>query len=241
MLLLSSATRILATESPPGSTRYRHHAAQIVLEHSGLYASIAAQPLCVGSRHAGVRKRQPVPSGKLRRHSLIRQTWNNAGSYQGSSFFNPFFLLLDSFWLLSLFACVELLSVFELSLAVPFDGWLVEEPAEASAPPAGAAAGFELDSGVAAAGAEEAGSLDEFELTSSDEPPAAGEPSGGASPGFTVATMPVFPVPEPIVERFPPERMSAFADESVSGSMLGKPCAAAVCTSGPPWKTSRGL
>jgi hypothetical protein len=28
----------------------------------------------------------------------------NVGSYQGISFFNPFFLLLDSFWLLSLFA-----------------------------------------------------------------------------------------------------------------------------------------
>ena len=39
----------------------------------------------------------------------------DVGSYQGISFFNPFFLLLDSFWLLSLFAWVELL----LSVAVP--------------------------------------------------------------------------------------------------------------------------
>jgi len=164
------------------------------------------------------------------------------GNYQGISFFNPFFLLLDSFWLPSLLACVELLSVFALSLAVPFVDWLVDEPAEASVPPADAGAGsLELDSVAAAGGAEDPGSLDEFEFTSSDELAAAGVPSGAASPGFTVATMPVFPVPEPIVERFPPERTSTLADESVSGSMLGKPCAAAVCTSGPLWKMSRGL
>ena len=162
----------------------------------------------------------------------------NVGSYQGISFFNPFFLLLDSFWLLSLFAWVG------LSVAVPLVAWLVDEPAEASVPPAGVAAGLlELDSPlvVATGAAEEAGSLDEFEFTSSDGPPPAGVPSGAASPGFTVATMPVFPVPEPIVERFPPDRMSAFAEASVSGSMFGKPCAAAVCISGPLWKMSKGL
>ena len=73
------------------------------------------------------------------------------------------------------------------------------------------------------AGVEDAGSPEELEFTSSAELPVEEEPAGVASPGLTVATIPVVPLPEPMVERLPPVRISELAEESLSGSRLGKP------------------
>src|SRR5215469_2637513 len=97
MLLLSSATSILATESPPGSTRYRHFETQTVLEHSARQPSIPALSPCVGSGHGGFVCINPVLTDKGCDvpHPLSNTVFLFA--YQGRIFFSPFFLLLDSF------------------------------------------------------------------------------------------------------------------------------------------------
>ena len=124
----------------------------------------------------------------------------------------------------------------ELSVAVEFDGWLAVD----ASVPAGEAAGS-LEEESVAGGAEAEESPEGLAFTSSDELPAALEPAGAGSPGFTVSTTPDLPDPEPIVDRLPPERTSEFAEASVSGSIVGKPCAAAVWMSGPLWSMPRGL
>jgi len=119
MLLLSSATKILATEHPPtilyprGPHLARGHTKwpiPIVLEHPPAGASMSTGQACVGSEyygfglsHASQSPQNTKGRGFLRPHpsdfpcsSPCRLT------HQGMSFFRPFFfLLVDSFALVS--------------------------------------------------------------------------------------------------------------------------------------------
>src|SRR5437773_4002733 len=117
MLLLSSATRIFATERPP-PIRYLcwpHPcvAVQItysrLLEHPFQFASISRGQPCVGSEYCtNGPSRGPVFGPKTHRvrslmtvpHSVSPDLRPAAKPYQGKIFFRPFFfLLVDSFLL----------------------------------------------------------------------------------------------------------------------------------------------
>src|SRR5208283_1178818 len=203
MLLLSSATRILTTERPPNNPHQPQMEIQTVLEHSGERASITTK-LRVSEvdmarflsatcpKGQGVRPKSH-PLKYLERFSTAAR--GAAPCYQGMSFLSPFFLLLDSFWLFESAAGV-VPSVFVGSLAVAsVAGGLAAVPS----PAAGAAA-----PGVVAAGGSVAPvvpfveSLAGAVFTSSVAVPAGVVPLGAASPGTTVATIPLVPAPGPV-------------------------------------------
>src|SRR5271165_3649900 len=229
MLLLSSATRILATERPPDNPHQPLTEFQTVLEHSSERASISTERSVsevdmVRFLSATCPKGQGV---RPKSHPLnyLEQFSAAAGGaalrYQGMSLLSPFFLLLDSFWFCES-AAGGVPSVFAESVAAALVDGAVPSVFAGSLAAASVAGGLPVvpslvvvaaASGVVAAGGSVADMVPVVEslagavFTSSVVVPAGGVPLGAASPGTTVATIPLFPAPGPFM-LLPPVKMS---------------------------------
>src|ERR1700741_3763776 len=102
MLLLSSATRILATERPPGSTGYRHNQLKLYWSTRTCRRQ-SPRNRCVSEVEMAASANSTCTKGQGPRALLASSKLKNSSEdYQGISFFMPFFLLLDSFWFASL-------------------------------------------------------------------------------------------------------------------------------------------
>src|SRR6266478_5452943 len=245
MLLLSSATRILATKHPPTIPHpcMPHRIAfSNVLEHPPRQASTPTGYACVGNEHGPLAPGAALLPQYKRGAHCPRTPFHFpifflAGSYQGTIFRSPFFfLLVDSFFLSSFvpfctLSCVGAVSALAASpgCAVPAAASVLgapsADPVASALPPfaESAAAGGALGS----AGASELGAL-----------PSAGAATFSAAPavpllppGVTVATIPV-PVPGFLVWS-PPVKISTPDDVSDSGSNVGFPTREATCSTCP--------
>ena len=162
-----------------------------------------------------------------------------APHYQGMSFLSPFFLLLDSFWFCES-AAGGVPSVFAESVAAVLVDGAVPSVLAGSLVAASVAGGLAaVPSPVAGAAASGVvpfvESLPGAGFTSSVAAPSGGVPLVVVSPVATVATIPLFPAPVPLM-LLPPVKMSVPGRSLLSGSICGVPLIAVMRTSGPEWK-----
>src|SRR5437660_2368665 len=255
MLLLSSATRIFATERPPPlRCRCWPHPCVAVqmtysrlLEHPFQFASISRGQPCVGSEYCtygplqrlifgakthGVRSSMTVP------RSVSPDLRPAAKPYQGKIFFRPFFFLLVDSFLLSLldFPSCAAASALAASLVCP--------AAAGISPVLLGSAGWPVAAGVAGVlGVVSAVPFAEFSVVGGafGSPVAAGPASppsvAGVTlsallvlPGVTVATIPVVVAP---CDGLPPLNISIPVSLSESGVIVGFPVVAAARNSCP--------
>jgi len=172
--------------------------------------------------------------------------------YQGISFLMPFFLLLDSFWVVGAAVVPSAgLSVAAVAsvggaaaaavLSIGVSGVTTELPLVAVAAGGSVVAGALVAAGsvvavasvaaVASVFAAPSPEAPEVEVTSSALPPEAALPSGAGSPGRTFSTTALLPGPVVIARLAafePPVRTSVPESVSGSGSMLGVPLWAAM-------------
>src|SRR5437660_3458657 len=256
MLLLSSATRIFATERPPPlRCRCWPHPCVAVqmtysrlLEHPFQFASISRGQPCVGSEYCtygplqrlifgakthGVRSSMTVP------RSVSPDLRPAAKPYQGTIFFRPFFFLLVDSFLLSLLdfpSCAFLAASLVWPAAAGVSSVLLGSP------------GWPVAAGVASVlGVVSAVPFAEFSVvggafgSAAAAGPASPPSVAGVTlsallvvplvlPGVTVATIPVVVAP---CDGLPPLNISIPVSLSESGVIVGFPVVAAARNSCP--------